>query len=140
MDKTTLFGLDKAIGKLIKTEAARDALTVGKHLINETLTLHLQGTITVGEDSEYTPTVSIPYKEAFALFVRYCGVTREAAIDAMVKAMKEALTTKDEAKELIAEIADLEAAEELVQAGLEALPKQTKKGQVTAKVTIEEVK
>jgi hypothetical protein len=140
MDKTTLFGLDKAIGKLIKTEAARDALTVGKHQIDETLTLHVQGTITVGEDFEWVPTVSIPYKTAFALFVRYSGVTREAAMDAVTKAMKEALTTEAEAKELMEDMAVLDKAEKIVQAGLEALPKQPKKGAVTAKVTVTEVK
>jgi len=139
MDKITLFGLDKAIGKLIKTEAVRDSLPVGKHQVDETLTLHVQGTITVGEDFEWIPTVSIPYKETFALFLRYSGITREVALNAMVKAMQEALTTDKEAEELIAGMADLKAAEELVQAGLAAMPKQSKKGQVTAKVTVEEV-
>lgn len=139
MDKITLFGLDKAIGKLIKTESVRDSLPVGKHQVNGTLTLHVQGTITVGEDFEWVPTVSIPYKTAFALFVRYSGITREAAVDSMVKAMKEALTTEAEAKDLMENIADLEKAERIVQAGLEAMPKQPKKGAVTAKVTVTEV-
>jgi hypothetical protein len=67
-------------------------------------------------------------------------VTREAALAALVRAMREALASGDEAADLIGAVADLESAEEQVQASLAKLPAQPRLGTVSAKkVALEEV-
>lgn len=140
MENVTKVAVAKELKKT--AEIAREALTAGTYNVNDTVTLHIQGTLKVGEDSDYTPTTSIPYKAALALFVRYCGITREAAMEALTKAMKEAIEANEAGEqtvEKIQELADLAVAEAKVQEGLDKLPKKTKKGAVTGKLTITEV-
>ena len=132
-----------AITKAIKEKIAKDAranLTPGIHPVD--VTAHIKGILDVKEDETFVPTVNIPIKSAFALFVRYCGVTRDAALKAMVRAMTESLNnghdsdgainaeTSDEAR-IIAE------AEAQVTAMLGKLPPQTRKGKVLTKLELE---
>jgi len=138
MDKLILLGLAKAIEKLAKTEEAREGCAPGAYQIDQEVVVHLSGSIKIGEDSEYTPTTSIPYKTAMALFVRYSGITGPAAMTALTRAMTEAIqlgAEGAESAEMVAAIADIEAAENVVQAGLDKLPKKTKAGTVTQKLT-----
>jgi hypothetical protein len=140
MDKLLLLGLSKAIEKLAKDQDAREAVKPGAYNLDQEVVVHLKGSLKVGEDSEYIPTTSIPYKTAFALFLRYSGVTREAGMQALVKAMTEAIklgVEGVESQELVAAMADLAEAEKTVQAGLDALPKKTKLGAVTTKLVAE---
>ena len=140
MDKLILLGLAKAIEKLAKTEEAREAVKPGAYNLDQEVVIHLSGSLKVGEDSEYTPTTSIPYKTALALFLRYSGITGPAAMTALVKAMTDAIqlgAEGEESAEIVAAIADIEAAEKAVQAGLDKLPKKTKAGAVTNKLTVE---
>ena len=140
MDKLILLGLSKAIEKLAKTEAAREGCAPGAYQIDQEVVVHLSGSIKIGDDSEYTPTTSIPYKTAMALFLRYSGITGPAAMTALVKAMTDAIqlgAEGEESVEMVAGIADLAEAEATVQAGLNKLPKKTKLGAVTQKLTAE---
>lgn len=140
MDKLILLGLSKAIEKLAKSEEAREAVSPGAYTIDQEVVVHLKGSLKVGEDSEYTPTTSIPYKTAFALFLRYSGVTREAGMAALVQAMTDAIqlgAEGEESAELVAAMADIAEAEATVQKGLDALPKKTKQGACTHKLVAE---
>jgi hypothetical protein len=140
MDKLILLGLAKAIEKLAKTEEAREAVKPGAYNLDQEVVIHLSGSLKVGEDSEYTPTTSIPYKTAMALFLRYSGVTRDAAMNALVKAMTDAIklgAEGEESAELVAAMADIAEAEATVQKGLDALPNKTKLGAVTQKLQVE---
>lgn len=131
MDNEVLLGLSKLLEKQAKL--ARAEVEAGEHELDATVTLHVTGTLSVGEDTEATPTHKIPWKTAFALFLHHAGITRERAMDGLVYAMQAALSADEDAAELVQSLADLEAAEELVQAGLDELPKEPRKGAVSVK-------
>jgi len=132
------------LAKSIKTELVkRDRLAVGKYNVMEVCNLQVEGTVNVFADEQYTPTTSIPMKTAFALFIKYSGVTGPAAMNALVKAMTEAAeiersdsADKKTTLDALNELADLTAASEKVQKGLSKLPKETRKGKVTVKGTV----
>jgi len=137
MDKVVTAALAKELEKL--ATSGRNSLPVGKHTVDATVTLHVEGRVTVSADGDYLPTTSIPLKATLALFMRYAGVTGPLAMDALIKAMSEAITLDEEAVALLAEVADLDAAEAKVRAGLDALPRKPRKGNVTVKVAVTEV-
>ena len=128
MDKETLLGLAKLLEKQAKN--ARPSVVAGKYNIDEIVHVRVSGTLAVSADTEAPPTHKIPWKTVFALFLRHAGVTRETAMAKLVLAMQEALETGADAAELVAALAPLEAAEALVQAGLDELPKETRRGAV----------
>jgi hypothetical protein len=123
------------LGKVIAAELKkRDKLPVDTYTVMDECTLNVEGKVNVFPDEEYTPTASIPMKAAFALFVRYSGVTGKNAMNALVRAMKESVALGADARtEAVQELADLDRAWETVLAGLEELPKQPRKGKVTVK-------
>jgi len=139
MDSKTLFGLSKAFEKLAKKEQAREGLSAGEHNVDATVTVKINGSISVGEDFPAKPTSSIPWKTAMALFVRYSGATGETAMNALVRAMSEAIQADEEAEKLILKSVDLEKAVKLVEKKLEDLPKKNKPGVVRTDLEIEEV-
>lgn len=131
MDKKVLLGLSKLLEKQAKL--ARPGVAGGDYDLDATVTLHVSGTLSVGDDIMATPSHKIPWKVAFALFLQHAGITRERAMDSLVYAMQAALTTDEDAAELLQSLKDLEAAEALVQAGLDELPKEPRKGSVVTK-------
>ncbi len=137
MNKILTAALSNALAKTAKSD--RDSLPVGRHALDETVTLRVTGSVLVSEDTEYTPTASIPLKAALALFVRYSGVTGQAAMDALTRAMTEALETGTNAAQNMREMAILDAAEATVRAGLTDLPKAPRKGPVTVQVAVSQV-
>lgn len=133
-----------------KAKGNRDKLGVGEHDFEAEVTLKLSGSVNVLEDESYTPTVKIPHKLAMALFLRYAGVTGPAAMDALVRAMTEALRVEAEieglkgkakkaAMDAIREVADLDAAEAAVVKGLAELPKESRRGKVIVSASMEVV-
>lgn len=138
MEAVTLVGLAKVLEKSAK--AQRDAVVPGKYAVDEELTLHVKGAVAVAEDAAYTPTADIPLKAALALFLRYSGITGPAAMDALVRAMKEAAAMNDEALKAIREMADLDAAEKAVNDALGELPKKSRRGAVKATLEVIEVR
>lgn len=123
---------------------SRDGLAVGEHPVCAEITLSIDGTVNVGEDERYVPTTSIPLKLALALTLRYAGVTGPAAMNALVRAMTEAIEidaltgkAKKSAEAAISELADLDKAEAMVLAGLAALPEKSRKGKVRVDAKVE---
>lgn len=144
MDATTTRALKDALDK--EAKRTRDEIPVGTHEIDETVSLHIKGTMSVLEDEDYGPTAEIPLKVSLALFMRYAGVTGDLAMSALTKAMKEAmeiqgLPAKERKTKLAAirEIADLETAEQKVQKSLDELPGKTRKGRVITRALVQEV-
>lgn len=136
-----------AMQKAIKTAAlktARAKLEPGTHEVDFLARVH--GTLTVNEDEEYTPTTSVPIKATIALFLRYCGVTRDAALAHLERAMVDALraaetenglpaTTEDAVASEISEDAEvINEMMERVNKMARALPKQKRAGKVLAKL------
>ena len=135
-----------ALAKLLTKEASnkRSALAPGEYALSDTVVLDITGTLKVSEDHEYQPTTSIPLKVALALFLRYSGATGQNAMNALVRAMREALeiermpnAEKKSAIEAIRELAELDEAERSVREGLEQLPLRPRKGGVFVKATAE---
>lgn len=142
-----VIALTSQLKKLAKGQ--RPLLAPGVHQISQRVSFDLVGEMTVGEDHERTPTQSIPYKTAFALFVRYSGVTGEAAAKAMERALHEAIAMERDGEPdakakatLLKGVADLDDAEKIVQKQLDALPKKSVRGTVVCKkvkVTMSEI-
>lgn len=127
MNAIETVALNKAASKL------EGSVPVGKHEVDFTVTVAVKGTINKSPDTQYTPTADIPLKEALALALRYCGVTREAAKVILVKAMTEALNGNGEFGEFLPEI---DAALAHVQSITEALPKKTRNGAVRTNLVL----
>jgi len=129
-----------------QAKAARDDLEPGEYEVRERVTLDVSGIVKVFEDHQYQPTTHIPLKVALALFVRYSGAVGQNAMNALVRAMREALEIeslpRQERKatvEAIRELADLEAAEATVRTGLAELPPQNRRGRITVAALVEPV-
>jgi len=132
MNEATKIALTK-LSSVIETN--RELLAVGKHDID--VTVNVKGHITVGEDYEATPTVSIPLKASLAHFIRLCGITRDVACIKLQQAMKAALEDEEKGEMKIREVTDIdEAMKKLQKDVLQKLPKMTKKGHVTVKLTV----
>jgi hypothetical protein len=141
IDPEILAALANVLSKDAK--GVRDCLPPGEYAIDSEITLAIKGKVDVLEDEEYTPTAKIPHKLAMALFIRYAGVTGPLAMDALVKAMTEAMAiealegkAKKAALKAIGEVADLDAAEDVVIKGLGELPKATRNGKVNVSADV----
>ena len=137
---TTIVALAKVVKE--KSEeyiAARKAVKAGSYDVDTVV--HIKGTMNVGEDDTAVPTVSVPLKEALALFVMYSGITRDAAMAALLRACSEAIAIDGKAQGAIAEsIKGVEAAVTIVeQRVLALLPRISRKGKVTTKLTATEL-
>jgi hypothetical protein len=129
--------LHVAIAKLLKDTPD---VPVGTVTVDETVTLKVKATIKRNKDGEYTPTVSIPLKATLALLLAKMGFQRDRAAELLVEAMTEALNEDRLGEETISErLADIDTAMERVQAITAALPKETRKGAVTVKGSVEVV-
>lgn len=114
---------------------ARKTLTPGTYKVDTTL--RITGTINVGQDSEVTPTTSIPLKETLALFYAYCGVTGAAAEAALLRAMQTAISQDGKGKgELAATLPVVNQMMARVESGLATLPKVKRNGPVTHRLTV----
>jgi hypothetical protein len=118
--------------KAAEKKEHRDFLKPGTY--NVDFTVHVSGKVSIGKDAEKTPTVSIPLKETLALFIQYSGVTRDAAIDVLRRAMTDALKNDTKGRGAIAELDIVNPVfEEVVENFLKELPKVPQKGPVDCK-------
>ena len=128
-----------AIAKAVKDAAYKDArgnIRPGKYAVD--VSVKVTGSVNVGDDYTSTPTASIPIIRSLALVLKYAGVTRDAALNMLEKAMREAVAGETSANDLLAE-ADIAAVEERVRATLAKLPEIPCKGKVTTKLTVEKL-
>ena len=117
-------------------------IRVGTYKIDETITLHVCGTVQRRPDTSYTPTVAIPLKATMALLLQRMGCTREAAADLLVDVMTEALAAESDvhaAAGIAERIEDVESAMARVQAVTGKLPQATRKGATIVKCEVTEV-
>ncbi len=126
-----------ALSKLAAAADARSSLPPGLYGVDTTV--HVSGTVKVGADYDTAPTVSIPLKETLALFIHYCGATREAAINALRQAMQEAIALDGKGQGQLAETMPIvnETMERVESDIIAQLPRQKRKGAVTTKLTTE---
>lgn len=100
-----------------------DELIPGEYVVD--FTVHVQGVIVKLADEHYTPTAEIPLKRALAFVLQFAGLSGEAALAALTKAMQRAVR-KDEDVDL----SIVDRATDLVQASLDALPTKVRSGKV----------
>jgi hypothetical protein len=117
-------------------EKARCELKPGPHHVD--VMVHVKGDVQVGEDYLRTPTVAIPLKATLAFFIRRMGITREAAKQALIEAMTEALKEGVKGEDVIlSSFPEVTEAMEHVNSMTAALPKAPCKGPVTAKLSVQ---
>jgi hypothetical protein len=144
MKNINLIALTKAVAKKI-ADAARDTISVGKHEVD--FTVRVKGTVSVFEDTEKTPTVSIPMKETLALFIRYSGITGPHAVALLQRAMTDALAANENGEQnpqgtgAIADALPIieETMKTVVEPMLATLPKTPVKGMVKTNLEVTEL-
>lgn len=133
-----------ALPKCIKDSSeqyktARDALAPGSYDVD--FTVRITGQLVVGEDTDKTPTASIPIKESLALFIHYSGITRARAVAVLQRAMAEALAKDTCCQGAIAEMLPIvdQTIESTLKPVLESLPRTPVRGSVRASLTLVEI-
>lgn len=96
--------------------------------------VNISGDIKKCPDYEKTPTVKIPLKKVLALFIQYCGITRDSAIDKLKKAFEKAM--EEDSK---VDLDIVESAETKVKEILKELPKQKCSGRTITNVSIDNI-
>ena len=125
-----------AVSKLLGNNAP--VLAPGTYPVNGEVTLRVNGIVTKGEDTEYTPTVDIPLIPTLALVLEKSGITRERSIALLTEAMQESLALGQQAHDSVCDrITDIETAIERVRQVTDALPKKTRTGQTRVRGEIE---
>jgi hypothetical protein len=144
MDNKTIIALTKAVSDR-QAKAARPSLTVGTHEVD--FTVRVRGSLTVSEDTDKTPTVSIPMKETLALFIAYSGITGQHAKNLLTRAMTDALAIQADGeqnhngvgaiRDALPKIAEIER--DVVAPMLASLPRTKVNGMVRANLDVTEV-
>lgn len=137
MDAVKILALEKAAAKTAKSENARAQLAPGTYSVDALV--KVSGTLTVAPDTERVPTVSIPLLPALALALKYAGVTGQAARDAILRGVREALEAGQAAADILPEGLETEVAA-LKKSIAAELPKTPVNGAVKFSGTIELVK
>ena len=128
----TIIALSKLLAKNLPELAAGESVTV-----NETVTLNVNATVKRGEDTEYTPTTSVPLIPTLAFVLHSAGFQRDRAIEIITTAMINALNEEGEAsQEILSYVADIKKAISHVESITSNLPKQTRKGATTVKGSV----
>lgn len=137
MDLAILTAIAKKLSDTAKD--GRDDLAPGEYAIDSTVTLHVKGTVTVGTDTEKTPTSSIPVKEVLALFIARAGFTREHSVELLRSCLTDALSKGVEGQGAIEAAADIDSEFKRTVSELTAsLPKTPVKGAVKVKCAVVE--
>ena len=111
-------------------------LTAGSYHVDETVTIRVVGDVNKIPDEEYTPTVSIPYKKAFEMFLARMGIQREAAMEALVQSMTDAINGVCPADIGMDDYINVDDVEKVVQEGLAAMPKKIRTGKTFVECTV----
>lgn len=125
MDSVLVAALRSCFDKLSKK---LPSLLPGTYNIDETISIRVVGSVDKIEDEEYTPTVSIPYKKAFEMFLARMGFQREGTMEALVQSMTDAVNGVCPADVGLENYIRVDDVEEIVQNGLAAMPKKIRSG------------
>ncbi len=138
MTNATTIATAKAV-KAATVKAARNELNPGEY--NVDFHAHIFGTFKVGNDYQSAPTVSIPYKAAFAALCHVAGCTGKAGVNMIRKAMEIALADDNDvnARDALQRTCPMVEQVEIdvINPMLQDLPKLDCKGKVTTKLEIE---
>ena len=111
---------------------------VGKHEIDEQVTLRITGTLTKAPDTTFVPQTSVPLKQTLAIVMERLGLAKEEASELVLGAMLEAIECADRlSPEVQQRITQIEAAEAVAKSAVGKLPSKPRAGAVTCKVKVE---
>lgn len=129
--------INLALNSLKSSESDRAAVAAGKYDVDAVV--RLTGTLSVGNDYDTVPTVSLPIKEVLALFVARAGFTRERSMQLLVECVHDAIAEDGHgAGEVAARVAEVdEYLADIKAEVLAKLPRQPRKGAVKAKLSVE---
>jgi hypothetical protein len=115
------------------------AFDPGEHFVDETVTIHVSGTVKKHADTMVAPTASVPLLPVIALFWEKSGIARDHALRILKEALIEALENgKSRDEQIEARLKDVEKAVETVKRDLiAALPRQKRSGRITHDLTLE---
>lgn len=138
MNSVVMTAISSGFAKLVKN---LPALPVGRHMIDEVVTIRVTGEVLKCEDELYTPTVHIPIKAVLAYLLPSLGATREVQQRKLLEACKAALAADVKMEETITDLVkNVDEAFKIVQNEVTSqLPKQVKDGKVISKCKVEEV-
>lgn len=127
-----------ALAKQLPKLAAGVELEAGTYPVDVTLTLRVAGSLKRSPDTEYQPSVEVPYLELLACALERAGCGRHAAKSALEAALPEVLRgytprNPDRLRDLAETVDAFKAARKAEQ------PKQWRAGATTAQVVIERV-
>lgn len=106
------------------------ALNTGRHFIDESIVVHISGTVERHEDQLVAPTVSIPLIPTIAFFWERLGVEKTEAMQVLRDAISQAMQEKvEESPAIKSKIEDVAASIAAVKQDLLAvLPKMRRSG------------
>lgn len=137
MNATETLALNHAINAAA-AKAARAEVGPGTYDID--VLVHVTGTVKVGQDTDRTPTVSIPLLSTLALVLHRSGFQRAAAIEIIRSAVTDALLLGKDATEEILKVSGVNEALDLISNDLiPSLPRSHVKGRVTTQLVVEQV-
>lgn len=138
MNSVAMTAVASTLTKMVK---ALPALSVGRHQIDETVTIKVTGEVLKCENEEYVPTVHIPLKSVLAFLLPSLGATREIQQKKLLEACKAALDADVKIEETInGLLKNVDEAFKIVQDEVTGqLPKQIKEGKVIVKCSVEDV-
>jgi hypothetical protein len=119
-----------------KVAKSLPTLTAGSYPVDETVTIRIVGDVVKAEDEEYIPTVSIPYKKAFEMFLARMGFQRDNAMEALVQSMTDAINGVCPADVGLEAHINVDDVEKVVQAGLAAMPRKVRTGKTFVDCTV----
>jgi len=149
MKNATTIAITKVVsGRSKAAKEARKALEPGEYDIDTTV--HITGTLKVGEDHTIAPTASLLNQEFLALVLHHAGITRDAAANVIKKVADDYLvnwtgsdedkaSAKEERKALVAAFDPEGKIEGIFAEFKDTLPQIPSKGKVTWKGNAEEV-
>jgi hypothetical protein len=147
MNNIETLAMNKAVTKKV-VDASRKNVTAGKYHVD--MTVRVRGDLSVGEDTETTPTASLLSVDFLLLAFHAAGITRKAAMKAIGNVADGYLVNwtgskedKEKAKEARQEALDAYDPDgkmkELFSSFKDDLPKVPKKGSVKFKGEVEEI-
>lgn len=133
MDTLLATALKSCFEKLIKK---LPTLSAGNYRVDETVTIRIVGDVNKSPDEDYIPTTSIPYKKAFEMFLARMGIQREAAMEALVQSMTDAVNGVCPADIGLDNYINVDEVEKVVQEGLAAMPTKVRTGKTFVDCTV----
>lgn len=136
MDAIVMSAVKSWVGKWLNSQV----VPVGRHNIDETVTLRVCGEVLKCDEETYVPTTHVPLLDTLEFLVPHLGATRDVALEKMRSAMEQALLAGVKGSETMPKSKDVEKAKKMVEEKyIGLLPPAKREGKTVVKCTVVEV-